>query len=111
MIRAKGRWWDCAPLADLWVANTSAGPIRNTMLARGGIMLELGGNLGACSIEMLVRTPASLVIFEPHPTNLFRLTSSIKLLATQVCRPDPPSSRRSLISLLVGCAAPALARG
>ena len=47
------------------------------------VVLELGGNLGACSVELLVRTRASLVIFEPHPLNLFRLTSTLKRLSLE----------------------------
>lgn len=41
----------------------------------------VGGNIGACSVELLLRTDASLAVFEPNPSNLFYLTSSVKAAA------------------------------
>ena len=49
-----------------------------------GIFLELGANVGACTIEMLVRTNATVVAFEPNPSNLFYLQSSLLRLAPQL---------------------------
>ena len=46
----------------------------------GRCLLELGGNIGACTIEMLMRTSASLLVFEPNPQNLFHLTSTLRTL-------------------------------
>ena len=132
-IRSKGRWWDCSPLVDVWRANASdlscrggggGGCGSGFHSGDGGIALEIGGNLGACTVELLVcigrldpsfprprspsaplplappstravlsacmqvRTAASIVVFEPHPLNLFRLTSTLhRLAADQVSPP------------------------
>jgi hypothetical protein len=41
-------------------------------------MLEVGGNIGACSMEVLLRTDAKLIIFEPSFTNLYYLTRTLQ---------------------------------
>ena len=41
-------------------------------------MLEVGGNIGACSMEVLLRTDARLIIFEPSFTNLYYLTRTLQ---------------------------------
>jgi len=50
------------------------------------VFLDIGGNIGMCSITMLVHTDARLIVVEPSPANLFYLTSTIHKLAAQ--RPD-----------------------
>lgn len=66
-IRTHGRWNDCAAHVDAWQAEK-----------RGdAIFLEFGGNIGSCTLEMLLRTNASVVVFEPNPRNLFLLTSTL----------------------------------
>ena len=73
-IRKMGSWHDCDGLVKMWEHNTSA-------LHRGRqLLLELGGNIGACTVEMLMRTSASLLVFEPNPQNLFHLTSTLRTL-------------------------------
>ena len=64
-IHAEGRWHDCASLTDAW---------RQLRPAPKSLMLEVGGNIGACSMELLLRTDVRLIIFEPSPTNLYYLT-------------------------------------
>ena len=77
-IRKLGRWHDCDRLSNVWAHNTSTS---------SSLFLELGGNIGACSVEMLMRhREAALVIFEPSPLNLFRLSSTLHALALE--RPD-----------------------
>ena len=73
-IRKMGSWHDCDGLVQMWQRNTTA-------LHRGRqLLLELGGNIGACTVEMLMRTSASLLVFEPNPQNLFHLTSTLRTL-------------------------------
>ena len=36
--------------------------------------LQVGANIGACTVELLLRTNASIVALEPSPTNYFYLT-------------------------------------
>ena len=63
-IRKHGRWPDCNMLADGWPDG-------------GGIYLDVGANIGACVLEVLLSTPATVVAFEPNPVNLFPLTSTL----------------------------------
>ena len=46
---------------------------------RGGVFLEVGANIGACSLEVALSVAnASMLLFEPNPLNFFHLTSSLK---------------------------------
>lgn len=47
-----------------------------------GIFLEIGANIGACTIQMLLSTNATVAVFEPSPLNLHYLTSSLSWLQT-----------------------------
>lgn len=64
-IRRVGKWADCDPLTQLWGDNGDR------------IYLELGANIGACMMQMLLTTQARIVAFEPNPQNLFCLTSTL----------------------------------
>ena len=46
-------------------------------------MLEIGANIGACTIELLVRTSARVIAFEPNPIALFHLTRNLQRAARQ----------------------------
>lgn len=77
-------WRDCAPLVRLYQQMSSRrkdeGESRASHLA-----VEIGGNIGTCSVELLLRCPeAHLAVFEPNPSNLFYLTSSLK--AVRACQ-------------------------
>ena len=63
-----GRWHDCAALVRAW---------RKRSTPPKALMVEVGGNIGACSMEMLLRTDARLIIFEPSATNLYYLTRTL----------------------------------
>ena len=76
-IRVRGRYFDCAALSELW---------RQQRGGREGIFLELGGNIGACTLEMLLLTNATIIVFEPNPISLFFLTSSVRLAVKQHAR-------------------------
>ena len=70
-----GRWRDCQPLVTEW--NASARHIGG-----GGLFLELGANIGACTLEMLLLTSARVVAFEPSQVNLFHLTRTLRWTAS-----------------------------
>ena len=70
-IRIQGAWPDCAVLPSMWFKFDDA----------QHIYIDLGANLGGCAIEMLYLTNASVLLFEPNPLNLFRLTSTLATLA------------------------------
>ena len=70
-IERSGRWRECGLLNDLWVSNNSC--------AHAGLFVDLGANIGACTLEMLLLTRARIVAIEPNPNNLFYLTRSLNL--------------------------------
>ena len=55
--------------------------------------VDAGANIGACSLEMLLRTDARVVAFEPSPVNRFYLTRTLRMAA----RRDPSISRRIVV--------------
>ena len=68
-IARVGRWRDCDILSKLWKE------IPSTL---SGEYVEIGANIGACMMEMLVTTnDTKITVFEPNPLNLFCLTSTI----------------------------------
>ena len=66
------------------------------------IWLEVGANIGMCTLEMLWRTDAHVVALEPSPANLFYLTST--LAAAAKLRPSV-ADRVLVIPLAAGDAA------
>lgn len=90
-IRSRGHWHDCARLVDVWTRNTTAAP-------QGTLFVELGGNIGACTVEMLLRLPRTdlaVAVFEPSDLNLFHLTSTLRALA--LSRPELHVERRAVV--------------
>ena len=88
VIRKQGRWCDCGKAVRLWASldgntarpswdhhNPSASP------SPTGVLLEVGANIGACTVELLLRTRATIIAVEPSPSNLFYLTRSLRLAA------------------------------
>eukprot|EP01068_Selenidium_serpulae_P016299 Selendium_serpulae@DN6284_c2_g4_i1.p1 len=69
-VRRTGKWAECAPLVKLWDTSPAA------QSGASPIFLDVGANLGICSLLMLKRG-AKTVAFEPQPSNLFYLTSSL----------------------------------
>jgi FkbM family methyltransferase len=70
-IRKKGNWVDCTSLTSLW----------HEHYRDGGIYIEIGANIGSCIMQMLLTTNATILAFEPHPHNLFCLTSTLSKMA------------------------------
>lgn len=65
-IARKGSWSDCDMLPALWLEL----PMHER--SRGNF-LDLGANIGSCSIEMLLSTDASIVSIEANPENFRRM--------------------------------------
>lgn len=77
VVRERGRWPDCDELVTLW-NSLPAG------ITPGSNFLELGGNIGMCTLAMLASTDAKeLHVFEPSPEALFYLTSNLRRAAEQ----------------------------
>jgi len=83
-VRKMGRWEDCRMLIELWKrSNTSP----------GNVLLEIGANIGMCTMEFLHLTNALVVAFEPNPTSLYYLTRTIQHAATR----DPTIADRVVV--------------
>ena len=63
---------DCDTLVRLWRHSEPAATTEGRKL-----FLELGANIGVCTLTLLVRTNATLVVFEPNPANLWHLTRTL----------------------------------
>ena len=74
MVRRHGKWRECSKLVRR---------LKSLPDARAGVFLELGANIGACTLAVLMQTEATVIAFEPSPANLFYLTSSIAEAARQ----------------------------
>ena len=70
-IRRKKRWEDCDNLSTLWKER------QYNSKTTTAIHIEIGANIGACVMELLTETTATIVAFEPHPKNQFCLTSTL----------------------------------
>lgn len=60
--------WHCNTLVALWEKN----PLR------GKVFLDVGGNIGHCTLTMLMQTDAFVVVVEPSPANLYYMTSTLR---------------------------------
>ena len=76
-IIKRGNWYDCHQFVRLWNSAEREPSCRGSE----GVLIEVGANIGACTVELLLRTRARIIAFEPSPTNLFYLTRSIRLAA------------------------------
>jgi hypothetical protein len=74
-ITGDGFWRDCKQLVGLW---------ETTVERAGGkphFFLDIGGNIGSCTAYWLSHvapeTVAGVLVFEPHPVNVFRMTATL----------------------------------
>ena len=71
-IRQKKYWPECADLPALMAA---AAP--STTSGNAPVFLDIGANVGACSLHMLLSTEATVLSFEPGPDNAFYASQSL----------------------------------
>ena len=71
-IEKHHRFHHCNGLPKIW---ENANPKQENSMC-----LEIGANIGACVMEMLLSTDAKVVAFEPHPRNQFVMQKSIEAL-------------------------------
>jgi len=64
--------------------------------------LDIGANIGACTVQMLSLSSASVIAVEPSPVNLFHLTRSLRLAASAQVG---VASRVTVLPVAVGDAA------
>ena len=89
-ISSYGKWPECDDLSTLFARFAH----RNDDL-----VLDIGANIGACTLSLLLDTEARVIAFEPGPDNLFYLTSS--LLALREMLPEV-AQRARLYPLAMG---------
>ena len=69
----EGRWPDCEVLPLLWQRiGALLGP------SAGSLFIDVGANIGMCSLEMLAATDANVLSLEPNHRALWHLTSALK---------------------------------
>ncbi|KAL3916675.1 MAG: hypothetical protein SGPRY_006718, partial [Prymnesium sp.] len=73
-ILREGYWSECADLPALHAWSTAKH-------AGGGMFVDVGANIGACSLHMLLSSDAAVVAFEPGANNLFFASSSFLRLS------------------------------
>ena len=80
-IRSQGSWACCRPMPKRYMSALErpglapGDPNRPKMLP---VHIEIGANIGACVVHMLLSDPdLHVVAFEPYPPNLFRLTTTL----------------------------------
>ena len=87
-IRELGHFPDCEWLVKAWRAHDDP-----RTRGQRDTFVDAGANIGACSLEMLLRTDARVVAFEPSPVNRFYLTRSLRMAALR----DPSIGRRIVV--------------
>lgn len=78
-IRKKGYWVGCDRYVEMWHTHHQK---ENNLKGRTGgqhfdIIVEVGANIGACTLQLLLQTNATILAFEPSPLNLFHLTETL----------------------------------
>ena len=70
-IEKDGNFRHCDILPKLW---------DKAKKDENSIYLEIGANIGSCVMEMLLSTEAKIILFEPHPKNLFCIKNTVSVL-------------------------------
>jgi FkbM family methyltransferase len=73
-IKGKGRFPDCDKLTQRWRKEKKS-------ISDQSIFVEIGGNTGACVMQMLLTTNVPIIVFEPDPRNLVCMTSTLMALS------------------------------
>jgi FkbM family methyltransferase len=78
-VRNKGYWIGCDHYVEMWHnqrtrEDNSKGRLGGDKL---DVVVEVGANIGACTLQLLLHTNATVLAFEPSPLNLFHLTESL----------------------------------
>jgi len=95
-VRAGGFWRECADLPAMLERTPSSTP------EVPPLFVDIGANVGACSVHMLLTTAAYVVAFEPGGDNLFYVTSSLQAL--RAAQMPGAAGRMSLIPSALGSA-------
>lgn len=84
-IRNIGHWRDCDALVNMWENSPSKNhPTKDNDDEDGGYFLEIGVNIGACLMEMLLSTNARIIGFEAHPKNAQQVMTTLRAQPKEV---------------------------
>lgn len=92
-VATQGRWPDNDVLTQQFY---DAKPHLNAQPQLNGIFVDIEGNIGTCSLNMLLTTNAIVIAFEPHPADQFCLTNTI------ACLPKLYQDRFTLVPVALG---------
>jgi FkbM family methyltransferase len=103
-IQTQGVWGNCNTLTKRLLQGGGGGDGHGVDAAaaaaatdtRNLVYMDVGANIGACVVQILSTTDATVVAFEPNPKNLFRLTSTLMNL------PEEMKSRVTLFPVALG---------
>ena len=96
-IRRKHYWPECADLPAMFAAApASDDPQPSAQAAAAALFIDIGANVLACSVHMLLASDATVVSFEPGPDNAFYASRSL-LRLTQEGGPVPDAAKRLLL--------------
>lgn len=73
------RWQDCDALLELWHRAEK----ENVATDATDLFIDVGANIGLCTLPMLYQTNARVVAVEPSPANLFYLTHTLHRAAAK----------------------------
>mmetsp|Transcript_2646 Transcript_2646/g.4569 ORF Transcript_2646/g.4569 Transcript_2646/m.4569 type:complete len:375 (+) Transcript_2646:68-1192(+) len=102
-VRRTGRWEDCSLLVDLWLQSETLQQDTRGEHGNPGLFVDLGANIGCCTLELLLRTTAYVLAFEPNPLALFYLTRTLKLAAQSI---PQVAKRVAVFPFAAGCCTP-----
>lgn len=78
-VRTKGYWVGCDHYVEMWHTQRTRGSTRKREIGgeKRDVIVEVGANIGVCTLQLLLQTNATVLAFEPSPLNLFYLTESL----------------------------------
>ena len=115
-VRKRGYWAECSDLPAMLASavRQATTTVDGQQLREGGppIFVDVGANVGACSLHMLMTTDADVIAFEPGGDNLHYATQTFGRLADGGSLPDQgtirpawPEVRRRLLLIRAGVGA------
>lgn len=82
-IVKKGRHLECDGLPKMLDHSLSSMNGQDINDANPVIYMDIGTNIGTCVMQMVLTTNATILAFEPHPYNLFVMTSTFMKMEEQ----------------------------
>ena len=74
-IQRLGKWHECGKLVEMWKMNKPVGVENDN--EEDEFFVEIGVNIGACLMEMLLSTKAKIIGFEANPRNAAQVATTL----------------------------------